>query len=157
MALFKKSQARDSDDDTISLDDDANAWWADRDELEKVFVPKQRTPFEPDAPRENPSSAFADQYSAESLFNWASSPTPDDPTHGGAGTPLDPYRVLGLQPGASISEVVSAHRKLAKQYHPDQLHDIGEAERAAAAQRMSIINAAYQELRSRLVEQRHSV
>lgn len=157
MALFKKSQQNNTDDDMISLDDASNAWWAERDELERVFVPKARTQFDPSAPEPARASEFADKYSAESLFNWASNPEPDDPTHGGHGTPLDPYRVLGLQPGASLSEVVAAHRKLAKQFHPDQLHNIGEAERSAAAQRMSIINAAYQELRSRLLEHRHTV
>ena len=32
---------------------------------------------------------------------------------------VDPYRVLGLQPGASLDQVKSAYRRLAKQYHPD--------------------------------------
>ena len=31
----------------------------------------------------------------------------------------DPYRVLGLEPGASDDEVKAAYRKLAKKYHPD--------------------------------------
>ena len=33
--------------------------------------------------------------------------------------PSDPYRVLGLTPGASANEIRSAYRRLAKQYHPD--------------------------------------
>lgn len=85
------------------------------------------------------------------MFNWASSPEPDDPTHGGTGLPLDPYRVLGLQPGATLSEVIAAHRNLAKQYHPDQMHGADEDEQRRAAQTMSTVNAAYQELRSRLM------
>jgi curved DNA-binding protein CbpA len=31
----------------------------------------------------------------------------------------DPYRVLGLQPGASLNEIRSAYRRLAKLHHPD--------------------------------------
>ncbi len=35
-------------------------------------------------------------------------------------TPLgDPYRVLGLVPGASVGEIRSAYRRLAKLHHPD--------------------------------------
>ena len=32
---------------------------------------------------------------------------------------LDPYRVLGVLRGATIAEIKSAHRRLAKRYHPD--------------------------------------
>lgn len=31
----------------------------------------------------------------------------------------DPHRTLGVQPGASLNEIRSAYRRLAKQYHPD--------------------------------------
>ncbi len=159
MALFKRSGSKDEDDtETVRLaDDDGHAWWASRDRLEKVFVPKTRVP--PDSIHADPlgvnpdPGGFASEYSTESLFNWASSDQPDDPTHGGTGLPRDPYRVLGLEPGASLAEVVAAHRHLAKRYHPDQLHDADEAERRAASQTMSTVNAAYQELRSRLLDQ----
>ena len=32
----------------------------------------------------------------------------------------DPFKILGLKPGASKDEIKSAYRKLAKQYHPDR-------------------------------------
>ena len=50
----------------------------------------------------------------------------------------DPYRVLGLSPGASKDEVTKAYRKLAKKYHPD-LNPGDEA----AAKKMAEVNAAY--------------
>src|SRR5215203_1567954 len=31
----------------------------------------------------------------------------------------DPHRTLGIAPGASLNEIRSAYRRLAKQYHPD--------------------------------------
>lgn len=151
MAFFKRT-IPENDDETVSLADDDHAWWAGRDELQQVFVPRRREV--PGAAPPDPvgnTGGFTEQYSTESLFNWASSTEPDDPTHGGTGLPLDPYRVLGLEPGASLSEVVAAHRSLAKRYHPDQLVDADDADRFEAAQTMSTVNAAYQELRSRLM------
>lgn len=164
MALFKRSNKPDGDDadDMVSFDDAAYAWWANRDRLEREFVPKKREVPRPGEKRHSiptppKESEFAAQYSTDSLFNWASSSEPDAPTHGGRGMSLDPYRVLGLQPGASLAEVVGAHRRLAKEYHPDRHHGTDEAEREQAAQEMSVINAAYQELRKRLMTHRHTV
>ncbi len=50
----------------------------------------------------------------------------------------NPYKVLGLEPGAGDEEVTRAYRTLAKKYHPDL--NPGDA---AAAEKMSEINAAY--------------
>jgi len=50
----------------------------------------------------------------------------------------DPYRVLGLQPGASEDEIKAAYRKLAKKYHPDVNNASPDAEA-----RMKEINEAY--------------
>lgn len=49
----------------------------------------------------------------------------------------DPYRVLGLAPGASAAEVKRAYRRLAKQCHPDS---VGEGTLA----RFLAIQAAYE-------------
>ncbi len=51
---------------------------------------------------------------------------------------MDPYKVLGVSPGASEEEIKRAHRTLAKKYHPD----INPGNQAAA-QKMNEINAAY--------------
>src|SRR5688500_12869458 len=51
----------------------------------------------------------------------------------------DPYRVLGLTPGASAAEVKRAYRRLAKENHPDTA---GEA----AIPRFLAIQAAYEAL-----------
>ena len=50
----------------------------------------------------------------------------------------DPYRVLGVSPGASDDEIKQAYRRLAKKYHPDVNHGSPEAE-----QKMKEINEAY--------------
>ena len=51
----------------------------------------------------------------------------------------DPYRTLGIAPGASLNEIRSAYRRLAKQYHPD-----AAGERALP--RFLAIQAAYERL-----------
>jgi curved DNA-binding protein CbpA len=54
---------------------------------------------------------------------------------------LDPYAVLGVPRGATALQVARAHRRLAKQHHPD-LH--GSADGAAeAAERMRRVNEAW--------------
>jgi hypothetical protein len=51
----------------------------------------------------------------------------------------DPYRVLGIAPGASLNEIRSAYRRLVKQWHPDAAGD-------RATPRFLAIQAAYERL-----------
>lgn len=51
---------------------------------------------------------------------------------------MDPYKVLGVSPGASADEIKKAYRKLALQYHPDRNNGSKEAE-----EKMKEINEAY--------------
>lgn len=60
-----------------------------------------------------------------------------------------PYEVLGVSPGASDEELTSAYRRMAKQYHPDRVADLGPEFRQLAEERMKEINAAYEAVRSR--------
>ncbi len=55
----------------------------------------------------------------------------------------DPYKVLGLSPGATDEEVKAAYRKLAKKYHPDL-----NPGNQRAADRMNEINAAYDQIKN---------
>ncbi|MBR2860581.1 MAG: DnaJ domain-containing protein [Clostridia bacterium] len=55
----------------------------------------------------------------------------------------DPYKVLGVSPGATQEEISKAYKKLAKKYHPD-LHPNDKH----AEEKMSQINAAYDALRN---------
>ena len=54
---------------------------------------------------------------------------------------LDPYRTLGLEPGASMAEVKRAYRRLAKAFHPDSA---GEA----ALPRFLAIHEAYEAIKT---------
>ena len=55
----------------------------------------------------------------------------------------DPYKVLGVEPGASDEEIKKAYRRLAKKYHPD-LNPGDEV----AARKMKEVNAAYEQIKN---------
>ena len=55
----------------------------------------------------------------------------------------DPYKVLGVSPGASDEEIKQAYRRLAKQYHPDR--NPGDP---VAAKKMQEVNAAYEQIKN---------
>ena len=55
----------------------------------------------------------------------------------------DPYKVLGVEPGASDEEIKKAYRRLAKKYHPD-LNPGDEL----AARKMKEVNAAYERIKN---------
>ena len=54
----------------------------------------------------------------------------------------DPYRILGVEPGASQEEIKAAYSRLAKRYHPD----LNPGDKSAE-QKMKEINAAYSKLK----------
>lgn len=56
----------------------------------------------------------------------------------------DPYKVLGVSPDATDSEIKKAYRALVKQYHPDNYTDNPLAD--LAAEKMKEINEAYAEI-----------
>lgn len=56
---------------------------------------------------------------------------------------MNPYEVLGLKEGASFNEVRCSYKKLAKQYHPDRLHNIDEAEKTKAEEYFKKVTVAY--------------
>ena len=53
------------------------------------------------------------------------------------------YKILGLQQGASITEVKKAYRKLALQHHPDRVAHLGKEYADVATEKFKTINEAY--------------
>jgi DnaJ domain len=59
---------------------------------------------------------------------------------------VDPFAVLGLDPGADERELIAAYRAAAKRWHPDRAG-------GDAADRMAEINVAYDLLRASLLQE----
>lgn len=57
---------------------------------------------------------------------------------------MDPYKILGLQPGATSDEVDRQHRRLCKLYHPD----VSSLDKATAAKKFMEVHAAYESITS---------
>jgi len=60
----------------------------------------------------------------------------------------DPYKILGVSPGASEEDITKAYRRLAKKYHPDL--NPGDP---VAAKKMSEINSAYEQIKNGAAQQ----
>ena len=58
----------------------------------------------------------------------------------------DPYKILGIQPGASKEEIRAAHKKLAVQYHPDKVQHLGKEFQELAHKKFVAIQRAYDAL-----------
>jgi DnaJ like chaperone protein len=67
------------------------------------------------------------------------------------GAPRDPYDVLGIAPGASLTEARAAWRQAVKESHPDQMMARGVPAEAVrlAERRLIAINAAWEEISGR--------
>ena len=111
-----------------------HAWWAERDSLERVFVASTGAGDH----EENPLNEF---WSPESLFTYDRRDDEDF-----AAELADPYDVLGVPLSASWSDITHAHRRLAKQCHPDVMVGASPQEQAAADERMRRVNQAYNQL-----------
>jgi DnaJ-domain-containing protein 1 len=57
--------------------------------------------------------------------------------------PKSPYEILNVQPTADDSEIRSAYRKLANQYHPDKVAHLGKEFQELAEKRFKEIQDAY--------------
>ena len=57
------------------------------------------------------------------------------------------YRILGVDKNASIEEIKSAYRKLASQYHPDKVANLGDEFVQLAEEKFKVIQDAYAKIR----------
>jgi hypothetical protein len=67
----------------------------------------------------------------------------------GRGTSDDPYEVLGIRPGASLTEIKEAYKTAALKYHPDKVSHLGREFQELAHKRFVAIQEAYERLTRR--------
>jgi hypothetical protein len=83
-----------------------------------------------------------------SKIDFESAPT-DEPAVTATPEDSEYYKLLGLQPVASLAEIKAAYRKRIKQCHPDKFVGRGVEFRQLAEERAKAINAAYDILLSK--------
>jgi len=149
--LFRQAED-DPDDRDADLSEDEHAWWAAREEV--VGVPRGPQP-DLDPPPPPPDSNFSDFWTAESLFDEQAPPPPpagdtvDADLDVPGGMDLDSaHLVLQIEIGSDWEAVTRAHRRLAKQYHPDRLVEYSPSAQEMGRNRMAEINAAHATLRA---------
>lgn len=109
-------------------------------ELTFVGTAFVRTPDD-DGSNRHSNGAFSEYFTTESLFD---EPPPDEERDLN-----DPYHVLGIPTNATWPEVVTAHRRLAKAFHPDRFAGQPDEVIARADNNIKYINRAYAELNRR--------
>jgi len=60
--------------------------------------------------------------------------------------PKDPWKILGLPQGTPLKEIKFHYRRLAKQFHPDNLQILDEKRQKTAAQAFMTIKEAYKQI-----------
>lgn len=153
MARFRRKARGGSEaTDSVDLSENEHAWWANS-RVQHAYGMGTEAPAAPEAaaPEFEPWT-FDDVFAA----NVDGEVGRDDATE--AAGPSDSrdlaqvfleessYRVLGLEVGATWDEVVLAHRRIAKRFHPDRLIHADDATRSEGEEQMRNANAAYEHL-----------
>ena len=57
------------------------------------------------------------------------------------------YQILDLAPGASVTDVKKAYRKMAVKFHPDKVAALGEEVQKAAKEKFQHVQNAYENIK----------
>lgn len=161
----RKAKDEHGSSDAVDLSESEHAWWAaGRVQHTYGFGPESAGTTETEGTGPTDPDGF-EPWTYDDVF---AAKVGDPPAGDGAGDtqpgPSDPldardlaevfveesaYRTLGLEPDATWDDVVLAHRRIAKRFHPDRLIHAEDADREEGEEQMRAANAAYEELRQR--------
>lgn len=161
MARFRRwGKAEQSDADNVDLSQDEHAWWTNGRVQSAPGLAPEAPPEPAPAPAADPGPwGFTDVFAADvdgaidrEFGEGATDATETSDARNLAEVFAEEaaFRTLGLEPDASWDDVVLAHRRLAKRFHPDRLISADDQTRAEGEQQMIEANAAYETLRQRL-------
>jgi DnaJ like chaperone protein len=57
------------------------------------------------------------------------------------------YKILEIEPSATVDEVKKAYRRMAMKYHPDKISHLGEEFRKTAEEKFKKVNEAYEKIK----------
>ena len=140
--------------ENVDLDGEDNAWWS-RQEVTDIWRPQRRRAPDAAAPEPVERDILAEQFGDDWRTSFGFTPPTEEERAAEeararqAQDDEDPYKVLQVEPTATWTEIVAAHRHQARLHHPDRLFGQSDEERAEGDDRIRVINAAYQELRVR--------
>lgn len=61
--------------------------------------------------------------------------------------PDSAYKILEIDRNATVEEIKSAYREMAKKYHPDKLQHMDEAYRKGTEEKFRKVQEAYEQIR----------
>ncbi|MFL6204398.1 MAG: DnaJ family molecular chaperone [Acidimicrobiales bacterium] len=140
--------------ESVNLDDDEHAWWAQTD-VDAAWTPREPARPEPGATSTGDRDILAEHFGDDWRTSFLYTPPSDEEVEEERRREQqrlddqDPYKVLEVREDATWDEIVAAHRHQARVHHPDRLVDVSDDERARGEERIRVINQAYQELRVR--------
>jgi hypothetical protein len=128
--------------ESVRLDGDDHAWWA-QEEVTQAWRPR-----DPGTAPEPERDILAEHFGADWRTSFGFTPSAAEADGDGSAEP-SPYEILEVDESASWDEIVAAHRHQARINHPDRLFGQSAEEKAEGEERIRVINAAYAELRVR--------
>ena len=150
--FFRRAEA-DPEDRDADLSGDEHAWWAARETV--TGVPRDPGAVTHQGQPQTGEKHFSDHRTAGPPVDEQPPPAPPEGDTGEADFDVPgsmdlhaAHLVLQIEIGAEWETITRAHRKLAKQFHPDRLVEHSPEAQELGRSRMAEINAAHATLRA---------